>query len=154
MRNFTFTVINRDTTQENLYDIFKQTVINTPDAQYKRKLNFVRDGEEARIDKICLRLFDSQAYTEEFMVLNNIINPWSMDIGDDIYYLDGSLETMRQTEKDDTQTENATNPKKKKGVRTDPNRQKGVPPTIKPIDFQQILIDKKNQTIKLNTKLS
>jgi len=154
MKNFTFTVINRDSTQDNLYDIFKQTVIVTPDVQNNRKLNYVSDGEEARIDKICSRLFDSQSYVEEFMALNNIVNPWSLQVGDEIYYLDGNLETMRQTEKDDSQTENATNPKKKKGVRVDPNRQKGVPPTIKPSDFQQILVDKKNQTIKLNTKLS
>lgn len=148
MISFTFNTITRDINQDNLYDIFRQTVIDKP---VDRLIDYVREEEEARVDKICLRLYQNTAYIEEFMILNNIVNPWSIKSGDEIVYIN-SLNILRETLKEET--EQQTNTKTKKDTRIDPTRQKGVPPTIKPADFEQIIIDKKNQTIKLNTKLS
>lgn len=150
MINFTFNTIIRDIEQDNLYDIFKQTII---DKDIDRYYDYVRENEEARIDKVCLRIFGTSSNEEEFMVLNDIVNPWSIKSGNDILYIP-TLVALRETIKDETITDNVANPKKKKDTRVDPTRQKGVPPTIKPLDFENVLIDKKNQTIKLNTKLS
>ncbi|NPV12966.1 MAG: hypothetical protein HPY57_14465 [Ignavibacteria bacterium] len=150
MYSFTFDTITRDENQDFLYDIFRQTIIEKPlDLYY----NFVKDDEECRLDKVMMRLYSSSYNLEEFMVLNDIVNPWSVQSGNIIYYAQG-LQSLREIERDDTVADNVANPKKKKETRIDPTRQKGVPPTIKPVDFQQILVDKKNKTIKLNTKLS
>lgn len=151
MYSFTFEVIKRDANQDFLYDIFKQTVIEKP--LQELYYDFVRDDEECRLDKVLSRLLGSTYNLEEFMVLNNIVNPWSVKSGNIIYYTP-KLQTFRELEKDDSIANNVANPKKKKSTRVDPNRQKGVPPTIKPVDFQHILVDKKNKTIKLNTRLS
>lgn len=151
MYSFTFDTITRDENQDLLYDIFTQTVIEKPlDTIY---YNFVKEDEECRIDRVMLRLYSSSVNIEEFMVLNDIVNPWSIKSGNLINYIQG-LQYLRELEKDDTVANNVSNPTKKKSTRIDPTRQKGVPPTIKPVDFQQILVDKKNKTIKLNTKLS
>ncbi len=148
MYSFTFDTITRDENQDFLYDIFTQTIIEKPEDLY---YNFIKNDEEMRFDKTMKRLYQSSYNLEEFMVLNNIINPWSIKSGNVVYYI-SNLQSLRQVEKDESITNNFI--KKNKSTRIDPNRQKGVPPTIKPVDFEQILVDKKNKTIKLNTKLS
>jgi len=60
---------------------------------------------------------------------------------------------FRNPEKNEEISENVAKPRNK-NTRKDPNRVKGVPPTIKPLDFEQMLVDRKNKTIKLNNKLS
>lgn len=151
MRNFTFEMVVRDSQQDNLYDIFRQTIV---DKKIENKYyNFVKTGEECRLDKVSLRLSNSTAYIEEIMLLNNIVNPWSVNLGDEITFLD-TFVVLQEVEEEDTDIKNIVNPSKNKDTRIDPNRQKGTPPTIKPTNFKQILVDKKNQTIKLNTKLS
>ena len=151
MRNFTFEMVVRDSQQDNSYDIFRQTIV---DKKIENKYyNFVKTGEECRLDKVSLRLSNSTAYIEEIMLLNNIVNPWSVNLGDEITFLD-TFVVLQEVEEEDTDIKNIVNPSKTKDTRIDPNRQKGTPPTIKPTNFKQILVDKKNQTIKLNTKLS
>jgi len=144
-------MVVRDSQQDNLYDIFRQTIV---DKKIENKYyNFVKTGEECRLDKVSLRLSNSTAYIEEIMLLNNIVNPWSVNLGDEITFLD-TFVVLQEVEEEDTDIKNIVNPSKNKDTRIDPNRQKGTPPTIKPTNFKQILVDKKNQTIKLNTKLS
>lgn len=151
MRSFTFDVIQRDKNQDNLCDIFSKSVV---DRNLYRYENIVQVGEEGRIDLVCSRLYGTTKYVEELMVINNILNPFSINVGDTIYYVAlKELEAMNMTEKPEVNSEKVANPKTK-NTRTDPSRQTGVPPTIRPLDFEQLIVDKKNKTIKLNTKLS
>jgi len=157
MISFTFEVLKRNRKQDGLYDIFRDSIVDQPLPDFAIYENYVLPEEEGRIDLICDRFYGSTGYVEELMMLNNIVNCWSIQSGDKIKYL--SLENItiyRKTEKDNADSDNVAFPKgkKQKDTRKDPNRQKGVPPTIRPLDFESIMVDKKNKTIKLNTKLS
>jgi phage FluMu protein gp41 len=151
MDTFTFEVIKRNTDQDNLYDIFSKSVVDKP---IKRKKNVVLESEDGRLDIFSKRIYGTKKYVEELMMINNIINPFSVKSGDELSYVDyNNITAFRETEKDDKNVESVTNPKRNKNTRKDSNRDKGVPPTIRPADFEQILVDKKNKTIKLNTRL-
>jgi len=151
MQNFTLDNIKRDKNQDNLCDIFSKSVVDVPSYKYE---DVVQDYEESRLDLVSFRLYGTTKYVEELMVINNILNPFSISIGDTIYYIAEELVVgMNQIDKPEINSEKVANPKNKK-TRTDPSRQTGVPPTIRPIDFEQMIVDKKNKTIKLNTKLS
>jgi hypothetical protein len=152
MKSFTFDIIKREITQDSLYNIFQKSIV---DQKVARIESVVQDGEECRLDLISKRIYGSSNYVEQLMIINNIINPFSLNVGDTIYYVDSSsLDFFKQIDKKTDVSERIANPKNKKGTRIDPTRQTGVPPTIRPVDFEQIIVDKKNNTIKLNTKLS
>lgn len=151
MRSYTFDIIKRDTKQDNLYNIFSTSIIDQP---IQRLKTYVYEGEECRLDLVSKRLYLTTIYEEELMVINNIINKFSISVGDEIEYVDNNaIQLFRSFDVDDGQnSEKVAN--QNKSTRVDPNRQSGVPPTIRPLDFEQMMVDKKNQTIKLNTKLS
>lgn len=152
MLSYTFKVITRDTNQSNLYNIFSSSVV---DSQYGfRYTQVVNEGEECRLDLFCNRIYGTSLYVEELMMINNIINPFSISVGDTLYYVD--LTSLRYFNKVDDDSATITNKinVSSKSTRVDPTRQTGVPPTIRPVDFKQIIVDKNSQTIKLNTKLS
>ena len=155
MINYTFTVIKRDPKQNNLYDLFSFSGVRDI-MSIQKYLDVVNDGEECRMDLISKRLYGTSAYVEELMRINNILNPFSVNAGDPLYFvMVEDLEYYRYVDFDSkVLSTRISNPKDKKGTRVDPTRQTGVPPTIRPIDFKQILVDKQNKTIKLNTKLS
>jgi len=151
MQSFTFDVIQRDKNQNNLCDLFSKSVVDIPIYKYE---DIVQDGEECRLDLVCFRLYGTTKYVEELMTINNILNPFSICSGDVIYYVsEDSIEVLDQIDKPEVNSDKVANPKNK-NTRTDPSRQTGVAPTIRPLDFEQLIVDKKNKTIKLNTKLS
>ena len=151
MVSFTFEVITRDKQQNYLYDIFAKSVV---DKNVGRVEDYVRENEESRLDLVSLRIYGTTKYVEELMVINNILNPFSIKNGDAIFYVNSNeLGFFNEKDKEVSSSDKVANPKKK-DTRTDPSRQKGVPPTIRPVDFEQMLVDKKNKTIKLNTRLS
>jgi hypothetical protein len=151
MRSYTFEIISRDNNQDGLFNLFTRTIVDN-------KVNKIRDivleQEEGRLDLVCKRLLGSKSYIEEMMMINNIINPFSIKSGDIIYYV-SSIDLIslqyKDKEEESVNGEEVTNPKK--GTRKDPTRQKGVPPTIRPVDFKQVIVDKVNKTLKLNSKL-
>ena len=148
MYSYTLENIKRDVNQDGLYNLFRQTVLD----KFSLKLvDYVRETETGRLDLISDRLYGTDIYVEELMLINNIINSWNIKSGDYIFYVPNP-ETYRLLEKDDEDTDIVAKPINK-NTRKDPNRVEGVIPTIKPLDFEQIIIDKKNKKIKLNTKL-
>lgn len=155
MKSFTFEVLKRDPKQDYLYDIFAKSVSDNMTINNALKgVTVVLEGEEGRLDILSKRVFGSSQYVEELMVLNNIMNPFSIEVGDVIYVVEqGTLTMMQQVDKTTDNSEQIAKPKNK-STRVDPSRNTGVPPTIRPVDFEQMLVDRKNQTIKLNTKLS
>ena len=103
-----------------------------------------------RLDLVSKRLTGSYEYVEELMILNNIINRWNVVPGDTIYYLE-DMEIMKSLEK--IKNDNGLNTKQKRDTRVDINRQKGVPPTIKPLNLETLTVDMNTQKIKINNKL-
>lgn len=149
MRSFTFEVINRDELQDSLYDIFSKSVVDKP---VNRIHDIVRDNEEGRLDLVSLRVYGNTSKVEELMVINNILNPFSIKSGEPIDWVySAQLDWFNEKDKENKMSDKVANPK---GTRKDPSRQTGVPPTIRPVDFEQMMVDKKNKTIKLNTRLS
>ena len=135
---------------DNLYDIFKNTIV---DKNISVNTTFVQEGEEMRLDLISKRIYGTTAYVEHLMVINNIVNPWSIQAQDEIFFVDiDNIRLLEQLEKDDEETSNKVT-KLNKNTRIDPNRNKGVIPTIKPLTLKQIENDKNNEKIKINTKL-
>jgi len=152
MNTYTFKVITRDK-ESNLFDIFSKSVVDK-DINYKYLQNIVKDGEEGRLDRVSKRIYGTSGFVEELMMINNIVNPFTIQVGDAIFFVPVDyIAYYRETEEKEENTEKLANPKNK-NTRKDPTRQKGVPPTIRPLDFKQILVDRKSNTIKLNTKLS
>jgi hypothetical protein len=151
MKSYTFEVIQRDILQNKLYDIFSKSVFDRDVPKYD---DFVKENEDCRLDLVSLRLYGTTEYVEELMVANNIINPFSISFGDPITYVSVEyLNYLRGVDKPNYNSMKVAKPKNKKSTRQDANRNKGVPPTRRPLDFQQMIIDRKNRTIKLNTKL-
>lgn len=151
MNSFTLNNLKIDKKQDQLYNIFTDTVIERPIEKYT---TIVQEGEEMRLDKISRRLYGNTQYVEELMVLNNIVNPWSITVNQEINFLStNGMEAMRKLspENDDT-IETVVNPKK--NTRVDPNRNKGVIPTVKPLTLKQVWVDEKANKIKVNTKVS
>lgn len=93
MRIYTFEQDNISTTTEvdndlsfTLYDLFKKSLIyngNIVDSIY-----YVKNDNSCRIDTICNNIYGGTAYTEELLVTNNIINPFSIEDGDMLEYPD------------------------------------------------------------------
>jgi len=144
MLSFTFEVIEKNF--YNLYDIFSNTII---DKGYDTEKFLVTDREEARMDLISMKLYGSIKYVEELLVINNILNPFSIKKGDIIKFVPITVLTYYQ-ETNEKEIKADKVKSKNKSTRNDTNR----PPTLRPENFKQVLLDKNNKTLKLNTKLS
>jgi len=151
MVSYTFKIItDRKKTEDKLFDLFLDTIVDVKGlTKYE---DIVEESEEARLDLISKRIYGSKQYVEELMLINNILNPFSIVAGQTIYYL--GLDEIKLLRRPEQEFVGTTVAKQNKSTRKDPTRQKGVPPTIKPMDFEQIMVDKKGKTIKLNTRLS
>lgn len=149
MYSYSFENFIKKTEDDGLFDIFRQTII---DMKLDKFTTVVQSEEEMRLDKISKRLYGTVNFVEELMVINNICNPWSIKEGDVIMYIHPQqIDVLKQLEKENTVSNKLINPKK--STRVDENRSKGVAPTIKPKNLKQVIVDKNNQTIKVNGKL-
>lgn len=155
MNTFTLENIKVDKNVDYLYDLFTQTVVDKPFITNPRYTAYVQEGEEMRIDRVCERLYGSEKYVEELMLINNILNPFSISVGDPILYVSlKNITNFDQLETPEKSSDKVANPQSNKNTRVDPNRDKGVIPTIKPVDLQPVILDKVNQTITVNGKIS
>lgn len=59
----------------------------------------VRRGEEMRIDKISLRIYDSIDYSEDLLLLNGIVMPYSIRAGQSIIYTPQDQLSLLRTRK-------------------------------------------------------
>jgi len=152
MISFTLKNLKRDSKQDDLYNIFKQTYIDKNNLPIYE--TYVNKSEEMRLDKVSYRIYGSTSYIEELMIMNNIINILNIKQGDVIYYAPiGGLDKLKELEKEiDDTIENISKPNK--NTRIDENRSKNVPPTIKPKSLKTLTLDTKNKKIKIHGKLS
>ena len=145
MESYTLNNINRDDKQQKLYNIFQKTVVDNKDKPILETTVF--SGEEMRIDKISDRIYGTTKFEEELMVLNNILNSYSINVGDTIkYFLPGYETTMQEVEKSSDQdiVKSLANPNK--NTRKDPNRNDNLIPTIKPANLTSVDVNKNNKT--------
>jgi len=151
MDSFTLKNLKRDKKQDNLFNIFKQTMV---DAKIILYTTYVNIDEEMRLDKVSSRLYGTPKYIEELMQINNILNIWNVKQGDIIQYgeiLDFQLLKSLEKEVDDIYEKIA---KQNKNTRIDKDRNKNVPPTIKPKNLENLTIDKKTKRIKIQGRIS
>ena len=145
--------IQRDPNQGNLFNFFEKNIVykNMPVKPYLVPKEF-----EMRMDKISNYIYGSPNFVEELMLLNDIINPYSIQEGQTIWYCSmnnlQNLYNKDNTINDDTTRQtliNSSQPNrnKKKLKTTD----QGLPPTIKPDGLQQIKVSKDNKVEIINS---
>lgn len=150
MISYSFEIITKNRKDQNgLYNLFADTIV---DKEVDRFPEIVMSGEEGRLDLFSQRVYGSN-YVEELMVINNILNPFSIVEGQDMLVVSPeNLSLFRSPEINNNASESVVNPKNK-NTRKDPKREKGVPPTIKPLNFEQLMVNKTSKTIRINTRL-
>lgn len=132
-----------------LFDIFQKNI------EYNNEIQlfvyFVPREYEMRLDLVSKKLYGTNNYVEELMVINNIINPYSIKENQKIYYCTkDALETLyvkdNLSNNDDIREEIIKNsqPSKNRNV----TKQK-TPTTVKPKNLKQVTIDTKNRKIKI-----
>ena len=113
---------------------------------------------EMRMDRISNFIYGSPNYVEELMVLNDIINPYSVQEGQYIYYCDQiNLQYLYTTDElINTTNNNAT--RQDLISSSQPNRGKqnlsndqNLPPTIKPSNLNQITVGNDNSVQIINS---
>ena len=151
----TSNLIKRDPNQGNLFNLFQKNImtINMPLNYYIVPKEF-----EMRMDRISNFIYGSPNYVEELMVLNDIINPYSVQEGQYIYYCDQiNLQYLYTTDElINTTNNNAT--RQDLISSSQPNRGKqnlsndqNLPPTIKPSNLNQITVGNDNSVQIINS---
>ena len=144
--------IKRDSNQGNLFNLFQKNII------YKDvyvKLYVVPREHEMRLDKISNYIYDSPNYVEELMILNDIINPYSIKEGDSIWYC--SVSSLSNLYVNDNLLDNETN-RQVIINSSQPNRSKkklgknqNLPPNITPSGLKQVTIGADNTVQIINS---
>lgn len=131
----------------NLWDFFTKTIVNK-NLPYKEYI--VTFSTEMNINKICWELYNNYNYIEELLVFNDIIDSYSIKIGDIIKYLPDPSSYNQLYKEDITKNDQALK------ELLDSNNKKSssgnLTPTIKPDNLQQIEIDYNTNQIKIINK--
>ena len=141
---------NLEINNDGYYDLFKKTmVMKSKNIDYYRFI--ITDEYEGRLDLISRYLYGSSNFIEELMMVNNIINPFSIKSGDLIYFLKDANDYGLMYEKDEEindQKDKILLMNRNKSTKKDVNRL-GSPPVIKPDNLKQIDVNyiKKKITI-------
>lgn len=147
--------IKRNPEQDNLFDLFQKNIVN--DNSTPLKIYIVPREYEMRLDKISQHIYGSPDYVEELMVLNDIVNPYSVKEGQYIYFCQlNSLQKMYT--KDELLKDNEKN-RDKLIASSQPNRDKtnstsennNLPVTIKPTTLEQVKVTKDNKIKIINS---
>lgn len=151
----TSNAIKRDSNQGNLFNLFQKNIMAV-----NISLNYyiVPKEFEMRLDRISNFIYGSPNYVEELMVLNDIINPYSVQEGQYIYFCDqANLQYLYTTDELINTTNNNTN-RHDLISSSQPNRSKqnisndqNLPPTIKPSNLNQITVGNDNSVQIINS---
>jgi len=136
----------------NLYNLFQKTIKSSIDITITPF--FVTDEYNGRLDLICKFLYGNTNHIEELMVINNIINPYSIKSGNIIYFVQNTEDFKLLYDSDpvdNDQKDRILNMNKNKISKKDTNRI-GSPPTIKPDHLKQMKIDYDNHKITILNK--
>jgi hypothetical protein len=144
--------IKRDTNQDGLFNLFQKNIVNTNNI--KLEPYFVPREFEMRLDRVSKFLYGTSNYVEELMVLNDIINPYSIKEGQLIYFcsinsivnLYKKDELIGDEEASKKRLVNSSQAKTKQKFINDQN----LAPTIKPSNLKQVKV-KDNRVEIINT---
>ncbi len=105
-----------------------------------------------RLDRISYHIYGTTDYVEELMVVNDILNPYSIKEGQYIYYC--SIENLKLLYvKDDMKTDIDEN--KQQLIQSQKTKKtqnsKNLSPTIKPDNLEQIKVSKDNRVQIINS---
>lgn len=143
--------LNRDTEQNNLYDLFKTT---TAYIEFQELYSYtVPPEEDMRFDRVCKSIYGSTSYVEELMMINGYTDTFSVKANDVIMYpYVDDLDAMHVRSDDRVERDKLVNELKK--TQTDPMRKNNeiLPPTIKPEGLQQLTVDEKAKKITIINK--
>ena len=147
---YTNEIAQRDENQSNLVNIIDPLIIWNDTLIYYPYI--VTNEESMRPDLICFSIYNNFSYIDELLLINNILNPWSIKAGQTIYYIDEDsiLILQRQYKNNEEKIiKNLVNPNK--DTKKDPNRDSGtgLSPTIKPSGLKDVSIDFNDKTIKI-----
>lgn len=146
--------IKRDLNQDGLFNLFQKNIINTNNVNLN--LYIVPRECEMRLDRVSYNIYGSPDFTEELMVLNDIINPLSIKEGQSIWFC--SVDDLNNLYvKDETLNNNAQKQALIKSAQPNRDKQnlsnsdKNLPPTIRPNGLEQIKVSKDNKVQIMNT---
>jgi len=136
--------IDRDPKQYDLFNLFQKNIVYPKNIEVN---TYVVPREfEMRLDRISDYIYGSPDYVEELMVLNDIINPYSVKEGQYINYC--SLENLNLLYVKDDMSEEKELTKQKIIDSSQPNREKekrendkNLPITIRPSNLEQIRVN-------------
>ena len=132
--------------KDKLVNIFQKNI------QYNRGIQlyeyFVPREYEMRLDLISKKLYGSTSYVEELMVINDILNPYSVKENQKIYYC--SLNDLQSLYvKDDLKENDDVREDIIKASQPNKKSKDKIPTTLKPKNIKQVTIDTKNRKIKI-----
>jgi hypothetical protein len=144
--------ILRDDNQDGLFDLFQKNIVNSQNIPVS--IYIVPREYEMRLDRISNHIYGSPSYVEELMVLNDIINPYSVKEGQYIYFCQMDYlqslyvkdEIPAQIEKARLSLINATQPNKDRQ-----NIEQGLSTTIKPSSLKQVKVSSSNNIKIINS---
>jgi hypothetical protein len=137
----------------NLFDLFKKNIVN--DTTIVLLYYIVPREYEMRLDRISEHIYGTSEYVEELMIINDIINPYSIKEGQYIYYCNtNDLEKLYTT--DDLSTIENENEKRKRVIESNKSKKDKkddghLPLTIKPSNLKQITVSDDNYVQIINS---
>jgi len=142
--------IIRDSKQINLFNLFQKNITYNDNIPFD--VYIVPREYEMRLDRISYHIYGTTDYVEELMVVNDILNPYSIKEGQYIYYC--SIENLKLLYvKDDMKTDIDEN--KQQLIQSQKTKKtqnsKNLSPTIKPDNLEQIKVSKDNRVQIINS---
>ena len=141
--------LKRDKKQFDLFDLFQQNIIYNDNIEFKEYI--VPREFEMRLDRISNQLYGNVNYVEELMLLNNILNPWSVKEGQIILFCDINIFNSLYNVDNMLSTNDDNKDIIKKSGTTNNIENKNLPLTIIPNNLKQINISNDNEVKIINS---
>lgn len=143
--------IKRDSKQGDLFNLFQKNL--KLDNNIILNYYIIPREFEMRLDKVSNFLYGSPDYVEELMIMNNLINPYSILEGQYLYYC--NFDRLSQFYTTDPDITSSTRDKLISSSQTNnkvkPTNDKNLPLTVKPSNLNQITITKDNKVKIINS---
>lgn len=139
---------------DGFYDLSKKTMNYNDTTLLPFRFFVVTDEFAGRASNLSNYLHNSTIYLEEFCMVNNIINPFSIKTGQIVRFLDDPTQYQNYYGSDPATSDikdQILNMNNSKSTQSDPNRI-GYPPTIKPDNLSQIDVNLSSKKITIINK--
>jgi hypothetical protein len=139
---------------DGFYDLSQKTLNYNDSTSLLFRFFIVTDEFAGRAFNLSNYLHGSTLYMEEFCMVNNIINPYSIQAGQIVRFLDDPTQYQNYYGSDPVTSDikdQILNMNNSKSTQSDPNRI-GYPPTIKPDNLSQIDVNTSSKKITIINK--